>query len=302
MNPQTQDRQSETRSDGLLDSFTKESRRILFALFIQPQLLLPLALNSWKRALKTVVAALLLCALLLTFHHGSRLYRGMIDWAGWFEDRIGQLTIEPHEISWQKPASLPATFWKDSYRVDFVDKEADSDEIKTYQEGRHGVWISPETVYWWSKNRDREIIKRPLWKEGKILNQLKISSLGVEKKVLGEDEIVPLLRRWTWAAGFPALFVGVSFHLTFLYFFYTMIFTAVPFVIRGSLRNYGFKGVHGFYLYVGVPPLLIASIYNLLPLPWLDFNALFLLGFFLFLVFISLQTARSGGSQSGESS
>ncbi len=277
--------------------------RIIRALFVQPQALLPLALESWPRSCKTALAAIIVCAALLTVSRGVTAFNAAQDWGGWLESRIEHLIIHEDKLEWRQPKELPATFWKDSYRIDFAARNSEFKDSNRIREGSRGIWISPHEIYWWSRRGNNEIIARALWREGRLLDQIETSHLFGEEKVLAAGEFVPQIKRWLWQIVMPFLFLSAIIHLALLFFFYTLIFTLVPFVMRGQLKNYGFPGVHSFYLYAGIPPLLVATVYKMFPLPWLDFNSLFLIGFLIYLGFLAWQGVREyqpADSEGGE--
>ncbi len=274
------------------DKSVMTKKKILRALFAQPILLIPIALDSWPRAMKTALAAIFFSVAVLTATKTATALNQAKEWATWFESRVEKVTIDNDQLTWRFPENMPAIFWKNSYRIDFMPAQSEFTEINQFREGKRGIWISPHKIYWWFQNQNNEIIRQPIWRDGRIFGHIDPASLIGEQTVIEPGEFVPQARRLTWRLIVPLITLAETARTLFLFFFYTLIFTVVPFVVRSTMSNYGFTAVHAFYLYTGIPPLVIATIYSLFPLPWLDFNSLFVIGFLVYLGFVAWRSGR----------
>ena len=267
--------------------------QIIAGLFTRPAMLMPLAYESWNRALKIVLLAILLCGGLMGTVRSLAMFKVAENWAAWFEERVGTVSIADSKLSWARPENLPATRWNNSWRVDFMPENSDFSEINPAQEGRRGVWLSPDAIYLWGRDREQQIVGQPLWRDGRLFDQVEAATIIGDELVIAPGEFGSRFRAWVW---YPILPLMISFELLrvgFFFFFYTLIFTVVPFVMRSPMSGHGFARVHAFYLYAGIPPLLIATVYSLLALPWLDFNLLFIVAFLVYMGFVAWRTGRA---------
>ncbi len=265
---------------------------LLYNLFTQPRILLGLALEPWSRALLRTMLVILICASANWLFRVKPTIEAAAAWAAWFEARTEQVAITDGKLEWQQPETTPATFWHGSYRIDFLPESSSFSTPDSSTEGSHGVWIAPDQAYLWGRDHDNQVVKQTLWQDGLILGRLDPGSLLGQDQRLRPGEFVPRVRQWTWRVAVPMLWLVEFWRVLFVYFFYTLIFAAIPFILRGPMSAYGFAGVHSFYLHAGLPPLLIATVYNLLSLPWFDFSSLFVLGFLLYMGFVIWQTGR----------
>lgn len=293
-------------SSGQSNSVPTSSRlfswnNIFYSLFLDPRALLPLAFSSWRKALKTALIAVTLCALILGTVKSIGFFKAGSDWAAWFSARLESITISDDKLQWQGLSELPATFWKDGYRVDFNPENSKFKDFKErFQEGRRGIWLSTTAVYFWQRNVQGEIVSLPIWREGKIIDKVHYTLLMPESLSVESENFLSKTRGIMGKYIIPSLFVSSILRTFFVFFFYTFIFAAIPFILQSPMRNHGFAAIHAFYMYLGIPPILIATLYTILRLPWMEFNLMFVIAFLGYMLFATWHTSKEWQSLTKE--
>ena len=65
---------------------------------------------------------------------------------------------------------------------------------------------------------------------------------------------------------------------------YALLFSAVSTLLRGSMITGGLRSALCVTFYASIPPLIVATVYTGLDIPFLDFQRVFVVAFFVYLL------------------
>ncbi|MCF7853250.1 MAG: hypothetical protein K9N51_00510 [Candidatus Pacebacteria bacterium] len=270
-------------------------RGVFGILFFQPQFLLVLSQDKLSRALRILVGLAFVCGMVIAGAEIPRLLRAVTDWSGWFQDQVGAVWVKDGRLGWEHPEELPYTTRHRQWRIDFAGSDtAFPPPLRLGPEDR-GVWISPDGVYAWVRLEGAdEIRSTALFTEGKIMGVLEVDNWWPDGVRFQGEELSESSRKWLVRA-LPALVLSGGLRVVVQVLFYTFVFALIPYVMKSPLAAGGFRGVLTFYFYAGIPPLVVATVYASLNLPWADFNMFFVGGFILYLLAVVWRIGRSFG-------
>ncbi|MFO7821928.1 MAG: DUF1189 family protein [Lentisphaeria bacterium] len=277
---------SKKHSSSASGSVSFSLRQILQILFFYPHKLLLLLQANWRRALVRMVLISFVCGVLSGLSQVVGLADGVFAWGDWLEENVDALEISDGKLIWQKPANLPATDYFRGWRLDFkANAEKGFDPADPPGTATRGVWVSPEKSFiWWRIQKHQEARVKMLFAEGKLFGNLEPSALGMSPSVpLSGTELKNTARQMLWFfVPMYLLFQGVW--VVFQVLLYVAIFSFIPLVMKSPLVAGGFRSVFTFYLYTGLPAVLVATVYTLAGIRSPDFGTIFLTAFVAYLI------------------
>jgi hypothetical protein len=277
-------------------SLKKMPLRYLFVtLFLQPQILMVLAHDRLRRALRIMVLTGVVCGLLLGLARIAPVRGRIVEWANWFQKTTGTLVLtDSSRLEWAFPDEVPATRYNGRTRVDFMPDSAEIEAFEPRLEDDQGVWISPTEVYWWMRpEAGGDAIAQPLLVNGKLFDRVSVDGIWPDGFRLEGDEYSAKVRKWTMLTMLPGVVLSELLRVLGVSLFYTLVFAVVPYVLRSPLAARGFAGVYAFYLYAGIPPLILATVYSAVAPQWMAFDSFFVTAFILYLLFTMWKVRRA---------
>ena len=251
-------------------------RGILAMVFLQPALVPVLTQCHWAKALKRVLLTAFGCGLLLGVFQSWRLKDDVTGWSEWLGSQIEAVWIDDGRLQWQTAKKLPySTYYKD-WRVDFAKPGADIPSGDALGPGGKGVWISTANVLaWWRIAGDRSKTRTMLlYNKDGIFSMFDPSRLIPADKRLHGPEIQQVVRQ-QYSAFIPFFCLITALATVMQMMFYILVFAAIPYLLRSPIAAGGFGSILAFYLYAATPALLVATLYRLLNVPFLDFATIF---------------------------
>ena len=286
----------ESPSEAMPSPPKKMPLRYLFVtLFLQPQILMVLAHDRLRRALRIMVLTGVVCGLLLGLVRIAPVRGRIVEWADWFQKTTRTIELtDTSRLEWALPAEVPATRYNGRTRVDFMPDSAEIEAFEPGIEDDQGVWISPTEVYWWMRPESGgEAIAQPLFVNGKLFDRVSVDGIWPDGFRLEGDEYSAKVRKWTTLTMLPGVVLSELLRVLGVSLFYTLIFAVVPYVLRSPLAARGFGGVYAFYLYAGIPPLILATVYSAVAPQWMAFDSFFVTAFILYLLFTMWKVRRA---------
>jgi hypothetical protein len=260
--------------------------QLLYGLFFHPHILLLLQTERWGRALRTLALISVCCGLVLGASRVPRLLESSRDWAQWFSREVQEVSMTDGQLGWQQPQKLPYTTRHRGWRVDFASPEASfsADDLRGPE--RKGIWFSADRVFtWWLAEKD-QVVSVPVLSEQKVWGLFKASSIWPEGFSLKGDEIVAEVRRLTLQT-IPITLIQNGIMIFGKTLFYVLLFSILPAIFRRRDTGGGFRQMFTFYLYASIPPLMTATLYDCLRLPYLDWGTAFVFGFIVYILLVS---------------
>lgn len=270
-------------------------RHLILGLFIQPQMLMIICNGRLRRALKAVFVMIFICGLVLGLAQTRGLQARARAWAEWFEQTTERFELtEDGRLQWRLPQELPATFYKGRTRVDFANETADIKKFQPKLEDDRGIWISPNSMFWWERiDEQGEPVAQAIYHEQKLMGRFSVESIWPEGFVLEDDGFEKRVSKWMLTGLLPGLVIAEILKTAGMILFYTFIFAVIPYLLRSPMAMQGFKAIYGFYLYASIPPLIVATIYSLAITKWVAFDSFFLFAFIFYLFFAMWKIRRS---------
>jgi len=269
-------------------------REVLAIVFAQPGLLPVLTQCDWKKALKRVLLTAFGCGILLALFQAPRLKTSMEGWAQWMGGQVEEVWYSDGRLHWKLAGELPYTAYYEDWRVDFKKPDSKFSAPESVGPGRKGVWLSERQGYaWWRIGNDRERMQTMvLYDKGKLFGVFNPSAAVTTKKRVQGNDLKGLAKDVFFQfLPFYCVFKGVFIDLQVL--FYVLIFTAIPYLLRSPLAAGGFRSILPFYLYACLPALLIATVYRMLNVPFLDFQTIFAGAFVGYLLLIMFKIGKA---------
>jgi hypothetical protein len=267
-------------------------RDVAGVVFFQPQLLLLLAHDRWTRAFRIVALLSFFCGVILGALQVPALISSARAWGEWFGREMGEVRLEQGQLQWQRPVELPHTSRHGNWRVDFRGADAEFAPQTRLGPERKGIWISPDAVYTWWRLPGSESTHSTVWlNEQRLFGLLDVNRVWPEGLHLREDEFAPAARQ-TVLRAVPVYVLGEGVRVLLQVAFYTLIFAVIPYLLKSPLAAGGFRSVLTFYLYASIAPIIVATVYAALGLPFMDFNSFFVTAFILYLLFTVWRMGR----------
>jgi hypothetical protein len=260
--------------------------RIVWHLFFQPATVFFIQFEPWRRAFRLMALFALGTGLVLGALRFPQLWRTAGDWSTWLGREVGALEVRNGELRWDEPKQLPYTTRHQGWRLDFVPgKQTFAVPAGTGPEKR-GIWIAPDSVYAWWLNGAGKLEILPVLTRQKLWGVLDLNWLWPDGIHLAGDQMPTLVRDMLWKA-FPFLLLQEAVAVFLRVLFYTVLFAFIPVLLRTPFGEGGFRRAFAFYCFASVPPLVVAGVYAGLDLPFLDYDAAFVLGFVIYLFMVT---------------
>lgn len=270
-------------------------KSVFYGLFFHPHVMLLLVQGNGRslRALRVVSLLCLLAGVLIGFARLPGLLRGTRDWAAWFARETNAVWIEADTLRWERPDAMPYTTRHRGWRVDFV---ADGmpfapEHVGDSLESR-GLWFAPGDVFVWWREAGGRVRRTVLLDNGKVAGVFALSRIWPAGMRIEGEQFGREARRMLWHA-FPALLAKEAVAVFAQVMLYALLFSLVPSLMRASGTTRGFRGILNFHLYACIPPLIVATVYAALDLPYLDLNTVFVGAFVVYLLFTFTMIRRA---------
>lgn len=260
----------------------------LYILFFRPSL--GFGFLEGETLLRTVfrVSALcLLCGLVLTAVRTPPVLRGLREWSDWLATEMSDIRLADGKLAWHPAQPLPYSRHFAGWRVDFVGEGQSSfSPRKRYGPEPRGIWISPAAVYYWERSPDGRVAGRQVVDAGRLFGAFAVAGGGragpggVPVKLDGKNRrlLAAVILTVLGATSVGGVFGEV--------FFYALMFTLIPVLLRSPQAKIGVPRLLVFYLHISLVPLIVATVYGTLRIPYLDFGQVFAIGFLGYLGFI----------------
>jgi len=268
----------------------------LYALFFQPAVVFVLRNEPWGRAFRLFALVSLLCGAAMSGVRVPRIMAAARDWAGWFGKRVAPVWVEKGELHWDRPKQLPATLRRQGWRFDFSPKKTPLPPPEQLGPETQGLWVTPDAVRFWWRAEGGRLGQTVLFQDGKLLGKVPLSDIAGDGRVTLtpdriESEAVTRIRPW--------LVVYVLFGAVRVLFeglFYTFVFALIPALMRSPLVTGGFRRLLTLYTFAAVPPMIVATVYATLDLPYLEHALIFVIGLVVYLSIATRAAARAAAS------
>lgn len=297
------DRESGSRDDdeggSRPDDVALPWHRVLPGLFLDPRILFLLQHGRCGRAFRLMAAVSLCAGAAIGLSRAPAITDAAADWGAWLSREVGELRLSDGEIEWGRPQDLPYTTRHRGWRIEFAGRDAEFSATLPAGPERQGVWLSPDSVYYWRRSPAGGATVVPVLHDSKVWGAFDVSKLWPDGRHLRGNEIEQEARSLAQRA-IPFVLLREAMALFVPAFFYAFIFALVPGILRASrppgpiagqrhqrVVPDGFRGAFTFYLYASVPPLIIAAVYACLQLPHLNTVHVFVCGFVGYLLFAS---------------
>jgi len=261
---------------------------VLYILFFRPSLVFGvLERETALRSFVRVIGLAIMCGILLTVVRIPALHRSVGEWADWLTVEMDNLQIVDGQLAWESPQPLPYSKHFNNWRVSFVgDPETEFDPTERLGAEPAGIWISPTVIYSWQRIPGKnKVFATPI----KIHRIAKAFAAAADND--DPDAAIPLpLDSTKRTAGLIMLLVGLG--LTTIagvvgeILFYVALFTFIPILLRSPQAQMGVKKALVFYLHLSLVPLIVAMVYAMARVPFLEFNTVFAIVFLAYLAFI----------------
>ncbi len=259
--------------------------QLLWGLFFDPGVIFLLQHGRWLRAVRLMLAVMLITGGLMGAARFPGFWRTTVDWATWFGHEVGELRIQSGEINLARPATRPYTTRHRGWRIDFMARGTRFAPAAQSGPENRGIWIAPEKVMLWWSGDDHAVQALSLWDAQRLRDRIKPEQFWPEGLRVTETQVA------TWIAhgwiGALALYVLASaMNVLLRVGFYTVLFAVIPVLLRTPIGRGGFRQTLSFYAYASVPPMLMAAVYSSLDLPFLDYDSAFIFGFIVYLFMV----------------
>ncbi len=283
------------RKDNPVQHFSR--RQIFFGLFFYPHVTLFLLQHNtrWTRALRMVMGVALLCGCLVGLSRLPGIYKSSQDWASWLSVEVKAVWVEDGLICWDQPRELPYTTRHRGWRIDFVKADTPFQPETLSGPERQGVWVGPEEVFTWWQDVQGKVVFFAFVTEKKVGGLFKLGTIWPDGYRIDGDNFNREARRIVLQA-VPVILLREGIFAFFWVLTYALLFSLVPLLLRGRLLGGDFLTVFSFHLYASIPPLIVASVYSGLNLPYFDLSTTFVFAFviYLFIVFHKMRQATGG--------
>lgn len=267
-------------------------RTILVSLFLEPTILFSLQYESWWRALRILVMMALCSGLVVGALRAPSLFSAVMDWSSWLGRELGGIRLEQERLVWDKPQELPYVTRHRGWRLDFVTANTPLPPSRQLGPERLGAWITPERVLGWQKTLDGDkLVTTVLVDKGKLGGGVQLDPFFklfwpagfVLRDAEFSEAARPLLSRFL----VPAFVIMHGFNAVAYALLYTVLFSIIPVLLRSPSASGGWRQTFCFYAFASIPPLLAATVYASLNLPFLDYVTAFILCMFAYLILVA---------------
>ena len=268
-------------------------RELLAVLFLEPQLLLLVAGSKWGKALRYMLGTTILAGLAIGLSAAPRLNHAAKGWADWFANEVKVAWIQDSALYWQEPAALPATHYHENWRIDFMAEDAVYDpDVRLGPEAR-GLWLSPTAVFYWRRMPETDKVVATQLLNPKLMGMLEENAGDENGLRLDAEGFQHHSRRLTLILLVPAYALLSVLLISSEALFYALVFAFVPFLLRVPMAARGFGQVFSFYLYLAIPPLVVATVYTVSGLPGVTFSTIFAFSYVFYLLYVLWQVRRT---------
>lgn len=275
---------------------------LLFGLFFYPHVVLLVVQYQvrWRRALGVVAALCMLCGVCLGLAKLPRVFHAGQDWAAWLAREVRAVWVADSKLHWEQPTQLPYTTRHRGWRVDFVAEGTAFQPDEMTGPERQGVWIAPENAFAWWRRAHGQVQCIRLLADSKAGGLFELGRIWPENQRMRGEHFESETRRILVQAA-PLILLHEAISVFFAVLAYALVFSFVPLLFRSTFIAKTFWSAFAFHLYASIPPLIVASVYSGMGLPYLDFNTVFVAALvgYLLLVFTKFRRSSAVGGPHG---
>jgi len=266
---------------------------VLWGLFFNPGCIFQVDGTLMWRGLRLLALAAVLGGMVLGMAQYPGLRRTTLNWATWFGEQTGAITLAGGEVRWERPVTLPYVTRHEGWRIEFHPRGTPMKLESQHDPERQGMWIAPDLIKLWWRPMEGRVVELPVLQDKKIWGVFPMAWALPDGLALTGPEMTVFIRHTLWQM-LPFFLVQSGLGTLFEVFLYTLLFASIPMLLRQTAGG-GWRRALAFYAFAGIPAVIVASVYAALGLPYLDFGSAFVFAFVLYLL-LAMRAARKAAA------
>ena len=267
--------------------------KLVYLILFKPQVFYYLRNNGWWQALRPLLVLCVVSGMAIGHKDWSETEEATTEWSDWlYETQIESIEIGEDKLIYKTKKPLPYTISRKGIRFHFTEDGEDFIPNKSDLADGSNIWISPSRIEQLVPLED-EVSGKRLYHKGLLLPDYLIGAAACKLKPQKELSKVELQE--SIKGQLQPYFYGLCFSIVLgTVLICATLLALMQLVLRSPVfKDMSFSQVLGTYYYCAIPGLIIATVYDLLPIQFMDFSQVFVFSLFFYLLIFAGPNIRS---------